>query len=128
MPNDFSPTERELDVLKVLWAMGEAKVRDVHAVMASQEETAFTTVQTLLRIMADKKLVACRNENRTLFYRAKYSSARAASRFLRKVFDGSVDRLVMSMLETESISPAELRQMEDRISAARKKRGRKEGS
>jgi hypothetical protein len=34
----------------------------------------------------------------------------------------------MSMLETESISPADLRQLEDRISAARKKRGRKEGS
>ena len=81
--------------------------------MSVEEDVAFTTVQTLLRIMADKKFVAQRNQNRTLFYKARYSPQRVTSRFLHKVFDGSVDRLVMSMLEAEAMSAAELRQLED---------------
>ena len=52
--SDTNPSQRELDVLKVLWELGEAKVRDVHEAMCQDEKCAFTTVQTLLRIMADK--------------------------------------------------------------------------
>jgi len=71
--NEAAPSERELDVLKVLWELGESKVRDIHAAMCRKSECAFTTVQTLLRIMADKKLVKHRSVGRTLWYRL-YSS------------------------------------------------------
>ena len=116
------PSERELDVLKVLWRLGESKVRDVHAAMCLDGECAFTTVQTLLRIMADKGLVKQRIEARTLFYTAKYSIETAGSRFLHKVFDGALDKLVLSMLQAENLSAEEMRELEKMIAKTRKKR------
>lgn len=115
-----TPSEREIDVLKVLWRLGESKVRDVHAAMCQDGECAFTTVQTILRIMSDKGLVKQRIEARTLFYTAKYSIEKAGSRFLHKVFDGAVDKLVLSMLRAEDLSADEMRELEKLIAKARK--------
>jgi len=117
-----TPSEREMDVLKVLWALGESRVREVHEVMAKQQKCAFTTVQTLLRIMAEKGLVKQRKEGRTLFYKANYSVENVSSRFLHKVFDGAVDKLVLSMLQAENLSADELLQIEKMIAKARKKK------
>ncbi|HEY2840688.1 MAG TPA: BlaI/MecI/CopY family transcriptional regulator [Pirellulales bacterium] len=119
---EISPSERELDVLKVLWKLGEAPVREVHRAMCPDGECAFTTIQTLLRIMSDKGLVSQRSKARTLYYKAKYSPERASKRFLHKVFDGSLDRLVLSMLQAEDVSDDELKQLEQMIAKARKNR------
>lgn len=115
-----TPSEREMDVLKVLWKLGESRVREVHAAMCEENECAFTTVQTLLRIMADKGLVKQRIEARTSYYTANYSAESASSRFLHKVFDGAIDKLVLSMLKSEKLSTDELRDIEKLIANARK--------
>ncbi len=81
---DANPSERELDILKVLWNLGESKVRDVHAALNAQQPTAFTTVQTLLRIMADKGLVQQRAEGRTLFYTPVIPSNKSARVFSKE--------------------------------------------
>jgi BlaI family penicillinase repressor len=119
-----SPSDRELDVLKILWQHGEASVRDVHKWMNAQRPCAFTTVQTLLRIMADKGLVTQRKDGRRLFFKAKYSRQRAASRFLSKVFDGALDQLVLSMLEAERSSADEMKKIEQLISRARQNKNK----
>ncbi len=113
------PSEREMDILKVLWDVGESRVRDVHLAMCPNSECAFTTIQTLLRIMADKGLVKQRKEARTLYYSANYSPERASSRFLHKVFDGALDKLVLSMLQAEDVSTDEMRELEKMIGRAR---------
>src|SRR6185295_18900991 len=111
-----------MDLLKVLWKLGEARVRDVHQALCPQGECAFTTVQTLLRIMADKGLVSQRAKGRTMFYKAKYTSQRAVSRFLHKVFDGSHEQLVLNMLQSEKTSAEELQKLERMIAEARRKK------
>jgi predicted transcriptional regulator len=121
---EAAPSDRELDVLKVLWQLGEARVRDVHEAMCPNGECAFTTIQTLLRIMAEKGFVVQRARARTLYYKAKYSPERASSRFLHKVFDGSLDRLLLSMLQGENVSTDELRHLERLIGEERKKKQR----
>ncbi|MCB9949800.1 MAG: BlaI/MecI/CopY family transcriptional regulator [Planctomycetaceae bacterium] len=122
-----SPSERELDILKVLWELGESRVRDVHEAMCPNGECAFTTVQTLLRIMAEKGLVSQRIEARTSYYAANYSPEDASSRFLHKVFDGAMDKLVLSMLSAEDLSAQELRDLEQMIVQARKAKQKKSG-
>src|SRR4051812_6645637 len=117
---DVTPSERELDILKVLWDIGEAKVRDVHEVLCQQQQTAFTTVQTLLRIMADKGLVKQRIEGRTLFYSPKHTREQVSSRFLSRVFDGALDKLVLDMLRAEDVTPDEMRELERLIAKARR--------
>ena len=114
------PSERELDLLKVMWRLGEAKVRDIHSAFCPSGELAFTTVQTLVRIMCKKGFVSKRSEGRTDFYTPVYTEENATSRFLDKVFDGAVDKFVLSMLSAEDISPGELKQLEEMIAKARK--------
>ena len=65
---DFAPSERELQILKVLWEIGSGSVREVHRRLCPNDECAFNTVQTLLRIMEDKGLVEHRTEGRTFIY------------------------------------------------------------
>jgi predicted transcriptional regulator len=125
LPEEVGPSERELDILKVLWEIGSGSVREVHERLCPEGELAFNTVQTLLRIMEDKGLVSHRAEGRTFIYTPTYSRERVSSRFLAKVFDGALDQLVLSMLRAKDSSAAELRELEQLIARARReKQGR----
>lgn len=114
------PSERELDLLKVMWQLGEAKVREIHEAICPDGECAFTTVQTLVRIMLKKGLVKKRSEGRTDFYTPIYTLEKATSRFVNKLFDGSVDKFVLSMLSNEDVSADEMRDLEKMIAKARR--------
>jgi predicted transcriptional regulator len=115
------PTDREIEILKILWDLGEGSVREVHERLSPAGELHFNTVQTQLRILDKKGLVAHRREGRTLIYRPLYSREQESSRFLRQVFDGELDQLVLSMLAAEKIKPETLDELEQLIKEARKR-------
>jgi predicted transcriptional regulator len=122
----MNPTDRELEILKILWDLGSGSVRAVHERMAAASDVHFNTVQTQLRIMDRKRLVAHRREGRTLIYRPLYTREQESSRFLKQVFDGSLDQLVLSMLSAEKVKPETLDELAELIREARQKgRGRK---
>lgn len=114
------PSDRELEILKALWRLGEASVRQVHEALTDRGELAFNTVQTQLRIMETKGLVKHRAEGRTFLYKPRYSRERAATRFLKKVFDGALDQLVLTMLRADDVSPEEMQRLEALIETARR--------
>jgi predicted transcriptional regulator len=115
-----APSERELEILKALWELGEGSVRDVHERLHPKGEAHFNTVQTLLRIMEDKGLVGHRAQGRAFIYFPKHSRENVTRRFLRKVFDGALDQLVLSLLQAEDASAAELKELERLIAKARR--------
>jgi BlaI family transcriptional regulator, penicillinase repressor len=119
---DVVPSERELEILKVLWELASGTVREVHERMCPKGELAFNTIQTLLRIMEDKGLVGHRAKGRTFTYFPKHDRQSVMSRFLNKVFDGALDQLVVSMLGAKDATPAELRQLERLIAKARREK------
>jgi predicted transcriptional regulator len=122
-----APSERELEILKVLWELGSGSVREVHQRLCPGGELAFNTVQSILRIMEDKGLVEHRAEGRTFIYTPRYSRERLTSRFLAKVFDGALDQFVLSVLQARDVSPQELQELERIIARARRdKQGRGE--
>ena len=120
-----SPTPRELEILKVLWEHGPSSVADVHRLIRAEDgwQPALNTVQTLLRIMATKKLVTVSASGRTFIYAPVFSREETASRFLDRVFDGAASQLVLSLLKAEKIPPGELEQMRQLINGARKRKG-----
>ncbi len=117
-----SPTDRELEILKVLWELGEGSVRDVHDRMKETSGLHFNTIQTQLRIMDDKKLVTHRTDGRSFIYRPLCTREEVSSRFLHKVFDGALDQLMLSMLKAEDVSSKELDDLESLVADARKKK------
>jgi BlaI family penicillinase repressor len=127
LADDVTPSDRELDILKVLWEIGSGSVREVHERMCPNGELAFNTVQTLLRNMEEKGLVEHRAERRTFIYYPRHSRDRVASRFLTKVFDGALDQFVLSILSARNPDATELNELERLIARARRrKQGREE--
>jgi predicted transcriptional regulator len=122
LADDVTPSERELDILKVLWEIGSGTVREVHERMRPSADLAFNTVQTLLRNMEDKGLVGHRAERRTFTYYPIHSREKVASRFLTKVFDGALDQFVLSILSSRNPDADELKHLERLIAEARRRK------
>jgi BlaI family penicillinase repressor len=122
---EIAPTEREMEILKVLWEIKEGSVREVHAKLVDESGLHFNTIQTQLRIMDDKGLVSHRRDGRTLFYKPLCTRMQVSSRFLHKVYDGALNELVLNMLASEKLSNNELDELESIIENARKSKSRK---
>jgi predicted transcriptional regulator len=118
-----TPTGRELDILKVLWEHGPCTVREVyrHLAQGPDEDLAYNTVQTLLRLMEEKKgLVSHEVQGRAFVYTARYSRDDSTARFLDRVFDGAAGELVQTLLRSEKIPPEELERLHTLIAQARR--------
>ncbi len=122
MSEPLAPTHREMEILKVLWESGPSSVRQVFRWMARDEDLAYNTVQTLLRIMEDKGLVRHHVEGRAFVYTPLYSREESVRGFLDRVFDGAAEQLVMTLLRAERLSAQELERLREMIEAARKNR------
>src|SRR5687767_9856270 len=124
------PTERELQILKILWARGEGTVREVYDQMSKSLPIVQNTVQAFLRTMEEKGLVRHRVEGRTFIYQPvtqdRATKQKMMSRVLHRVFDGAIDQLVQSVLSLRQPTAEELEKIETLLSAARSKKPRRE--
>lgn len=138
MPHE-SPTDRELEALKVLWDRGQATVREIaDAINAGAkrpaDRLAYTTVLSLLQVMEQKGLVDHRREGKAYIYlplvEQKTTFRQMAGSFLEKVFDGAVSEYLVHALESKPLSAKELDELEAMLADARErsaKRTRKGG-
>ena len=119
-------TDRELEILKVLWVRGKASVREVQEdLIQASGPVAYSTVQTLLNIMEEKKgLVRHVVEGRTFIYVPKKSPDRTirelTRRFVDRVFDGALDRVMVALLDTKTPSAEEFDRLRAMIDEAQK--------
>jgi len=119
-------TDRELEILKILWAHGKASVREVQEdLVRTAGPVAYSTVQTLLNIMEEKKgLVRHVVEGRTFIYIPKKSSDRTirelTKRFVDRVFDGALDRVMVALLDSKAPSAEEFDKLRDMIDQAQR--------
>jgi predicted transcriptional regulator len=118
-------TPAELRVMKALWQLGKGSVAEVRAeLQARGNELAYTTVMTLLGRLATKNAVLVDKTREPFVYRPAHrreSVLRDRLRdFVRDVFDGRADSLVLRLVEDESLSREELREIEKKIAEAEK--------
>lgn len=104
------PTSSELAILQILWERGPLSVREVHRALG--EATAYTTALKTMQIMAEKKLLARDESQRSHIYRplvqAEATQDRLVSELVVKAFGGSAARLAMRALSAKRPSNAEL--------------------
>ena len=119
------PTAAELEILAVIWELEAATVREVHEVLDRKKPTGYTTVLKMLQLMDEKNLVERDRANRAHVYRAKIkqneTSKQILSDVLQKVFGGSALKLVQQVLETETTTAEDLKQIRRMIREAEKK-------
>jgi predicted transcriptional regulator len=119
------PTDAELEILRVLWDLGPATVRQVHEALANNRDTGYTTTLKLMQIMADKGLVTRDESSRTHIYAATVTQEHTQRQLVKdlvdRAFGGSAKALVLRALSDEGTTAEQLREIRKLIDDAREK-------
>ena len=118
-------TPAELRVMKALWHVEHGTVAEIRAELGRRgQDLAYTTVMTLLGRLATKAAVVVDKDREPFIYRAAHRRENVLRdrlrEFVREVFDGQADSLVLNLVENESLTRAELRAIERKIADAEK--------
>lgn len=109
------PTDAELAILRVLWRLGPATVRQVQEEMNQTQQTGYTTVLKMLQIMTEKGLVKRDESERTHVYEASLpeeeTQRQLVDDLLERAFGGSARQLVLHALSAKKTSRKELAQI-----------------
>jgi predicted transcriptional regulator len=110
---DIAFTERELDIMDVLWESGVSTVAEVQE--AVHDELAYTTVLTILRTLEEKGYVAHQEAGRAYRYYAlverSEAGASAVKRLMRKLFRGSPEMLLTHLVSQRGLTKEQLESM-----------------
>jgi predicted transcriptional regulator len=115
-------TERQFEVLSLLWEHGPMTVRDLLDRLDRDHLLPYTTVLGLLQNMERAGLATHDVENQTHRYRALLSREQATGTlltdFVARFFRGSAERLVLGLVDADQISADDLRQIETQLARA----------
>jgi BlaI family penicillinase repressor len=118
------PTTAEFRLLEILWVLEEGTIEDLLLASEKKSSLNYKTVQTVLRIMENKKLVSHSTRGRAFVYRPRvkrHEVSRLSLRsLLQRYFRGSRTELLVNMLEDERIGNRELQELEGLIRNYRK--------
>jgi len=111
--NDPTFTERELDIMSILWRYGSGSVAEVREALG--DSVGYTTVLKLLQILEEKGAVRHEEEGRAYRYFPLVERARAGgsalNRIVEKIFGGSAELLLSQLVSDRDIPPEELARM-----------------
>lgn len=105
-------TEVELEMMGVLWNLGEGTVTEVQSRLPANRKLAYTSVSTMLRILEQKGLVKSRKEGRGHLYqpvldRETYGKA-SVEDLVQKVFGGAPSAMVRTLLDIGGLTDSDL--------------------
>ena len=110
-------TEKELEILKVLWELGEATTRQIQEKLPGDRH--YNSVLTIVRVLERKGHVTHRVAGKTHIYRTRQlpekSRGRVISHLVKQVFGGSTASLVLHLVETGDLTEDVLRDVRDQI-------------
>ncbi len=110
-------TKLELRIMQVIWRLGSSTVSAVQAEL--DPPLAYTTVQTMLNILERKGKLKRELQGRAYVYRANMTKAKATGQGLRdlidRMFGGSSEELVMSLLQNRHIDAKKLAELTRRF-------------
>lgn len=111
--------ETEMEILNIVWDLGEASVANVRERILEYREVAYTTVMTIMKNLADKEYLKYRKEGLSYIYSAavKPDQVRYSliDRLVDKVFKGSPSELVQTLVKNENLSEDERREIKKMI-------------
>lgn len=113
-------TEVELELMSILWRLGEGSVADVIEGLPKDRTLAYTSVSTILRILEQKEVLKARKEGRGHVYipllRKTDYEVKTVKHVVERVFDGTPVALVRQLLESGDVSEKEIAELKKLIS------------
>ena len=121
--NKVGLTKLELRIMQVIWRCGRCTVSDVQGEI--EPPLAYTTVQTMLNILERKGKLKRELQGRAYIYSATITEAKALGQGVRdlidRMFGGSSEELVMSLLRNGEIDARKLAELTDRFNQKARK-------
>jgi BlaI family penicillinase repressor len=115
-------TGAEQKIMQVLWQLGPSSVKDIATVLSQDSPVAYTTVQTLCRILLDKGHVKAEKHGKAFIYQATTVQQEARSQALRSLlqrfFGGSPELLAQHLLQEQPLAADIQAQLQAKIDEA----------
>jgi BlaI family transcriptional regulator, penicillinase repressor len=122
--------ELESNILSIVWREGSVTAEQVRESL--DRPLTDSTVRTMLRRLEEKGYIAHSVENRAFVYRPAESRQRVAGRAAKRIVDwlceGSVETLLVGMVDSKVLDRAELERLAKRIAAVREQEEREKGN
>lgn len=112
----------ESDVMRIVWSRAGTTADDVRVALQADRELKDSTIRTLLRRLEAKGYIEHDVDGRTYVYRPKIEEQHVATQQVRGIIDrfcsGSVENLLVGLVDDQLLSPDALRELADRIDEA----------
>ena len=118
MRNPLTPLGgTEMEVLRHVWALGRATVREVHERIQADRRLAYTTVMTVMKNLAEKGYLTFERDGQTYIYSAarRPDEVRGSvlSGILDKVFGGDPAVLVQTLVDGDALTDADRQRLRE---------------
>jgi BlaI family penicillinase repressor len=125
------PTEAELELLRIVWELGEATVHEVRGALPPERDPAYTTVMTTMVTLARKGYLTRIKRGASYVYRPRVDEEEVTRGMIRqllgRMFDGSAERLLVKLIRTGGLSKKQLARLRREIDEANRREGAKHG-
>jgi predicted transcriptional regulator len=121
MSEKYQLTPVELELMEILWKLGEGTVHDVINELPKNRNLAYTSVSTILRILEQKKILVTKKVSRQHIYRPLLSKSTFATHSVKKivkqVFSGNSVELVSNLVGKNNLTIEEIDAIQDLLTA-----------
>jgi len=118
-------TGQELEIMKIVWQLGTATVREVYEELLKSRKIAYTTVMTMMGILEQKGRLRKTQRDRAYVYSPTEPQGQVVGsmvqEFVKRVFDGSAKPLLVHLAEKKKISQKELDEVGELLKRQRRK-------
>lgn len=108
-------TEQELEIMKIVWRLKNATVRDVYEELRKRRTIAYTTVMTMMNILEQKKHLKKSRQERAYVYEAtrpkKQVIQEMVREFVGRVFDGAAQPLLVHLVQDNKLDESDLQEL-----------------
>jgi BlaI family penicillinase repressor len=123
-PTKSTLTGQELEIMKEVWRLESATVRQVYEALLERRRIAYTTVMTMLNILEHKGFLKKRQEERAYIYSPTQPQKQVVGsmvrEFVNRVFNGSAEPLLLHLVEDQHLTEKDLEEIRKSIRSSRK--------
>ena len=114
-PKHTTLTPLELEIMKLVWLLDTATVRDIYEALLQRRKIAYTTVMTMMKILETKGYLKKRRQDRAFLYRPVHPKHKVIGGMIRefvdRVFNGSAEPLLVHLLKSRQIRQKDLQKI-----------------
>ena len=127
MNENLSISDAELEVMKIIWKNPNVTANSIIDELESKTDWKPNTVKTLINRLLKKKVISFNKKGKEYYYYAileekTYMNAESES-FLKKLFNGSINSMVLDFVKSKKLSKKEIEELKDILNKADKEEG-----